>query len=71
MSKTFSGKQIINALKKVGYKVERISGGHHVLYNEEENIQVIVPYHKTIKKGTLKSILKKVNLTISSLNDLV
>mgnify|MGYP001614742317 CR=1 FL=1 len=71
MSKTFSGKQIIKALRRIGFIIDHQRGSHVFLHNLEKNISVIVPNHKEVKKGTLSSILKKVNLTIEKLKGLI
>lgn len=67
MSKTFSGKDIIKVLKRLGYIIDHQKGSHVFLHNPEINKSVIVPNHKELKKGTLHNILKKVNLTINDL----
>ena len=37
----------------------------------KKSISVIIPLHKEPKKGTLHNILKKVNLTIEELKELI
>lgn len=71
MSKTFSGNQIVKALRRIGYIIDHQRGSHIFMYNLEKNISVIVPQHKEIKKGTLNSIIKKAGITISELKELV
>ena len=71
MSKTFSGNQIVKALRRIGFVVDHQRGSHIFLYNLEKNISVIIPQHKEIKKGTLHSIIKKVGITIDELKELV
>lgn len=71
MSKTFSGKQIIKALRRIGYVVDHQRGSHIFMHNLEKNLSVIVPNHKEIKKGTLNSIIKKAGITIDELKKLV
>jgi len=41
------------------------------MHNLEQNISVIVPMHKEIKKGTLNNIQKKTGLSIDELKRLV
>ena len=67
MSKTFSGKQIVKVLKKIGYFIHHQKGSHIFLHNTSANKSIIVPNHKELKKGTLNSILKKAGLTIQDL----
>lgn len=71
MSKTFSGKQLVKALRRVGYIVDHQKGSHIFMHNIYKNISVIVPFHRELKKGTLNSILKKAELTIDELKELV
>lgn len=71
MSKTFSGKEIIKALRRIGYITSHQRGSHVFMYNLTLNKSVIVPNHKEIKKGTLNNIIKKVGITVDELKDLI
>jgi len=71
LSKTFSGKQIVRVLRRIGFSVDHQRGSHIFMHNLERNISVIVPLHKEVKKGVLNNIIKKVGITIDQLKDLV
>lgn len=71
MSKTFSGKQVVRALRRIGFVVDHQRGSHIFLHNINRNISVVVPQHTEIKKGTLNNIIKKVGITINELKELV
>jgi len=71
MSKVFSGREVVKALHRIGFVVDHQRGSHVFLHNLEKNISIIVPNHKEIKKGTLNSILKKANISIKDLKELV
>ena len=71
MSRTFSGRDVVKALRRIGFVVDHQRGSHIFMHNLEKNISVIVPLHKELKKGTLNSILKKVSLTIEELKELI
>jgi predicted RNA binding protein YcfA (HicA-like mRNA interferase family) len=71
LSKTFSGKDVLKALRRLGYYVDHQRGSHIFLHNLEKNRSVVIPNHKELKKGTLNSILKKVELTIEELKELI
>ncbi len=71
MSKTFSGKDIVKALRRIGYVVDHQRGSHIFLHNLEKNISVIIPNHKELKKGTLHGILKTASLTIDDIKNLI
>jgi len=71
LSKTFSGKEIAQALRRLGFVVDHQKGSHIFMHNLERNVSVIVPLHKEVKKGTLNNIIKKAGLSLNELKDLV
>jgi predicted RNA binding protein YcfA (HicA-like mRNA interferase family) len=71
MSKTFSARQIISALRRLGYIIDHQKGSHIFMHNIDTNKTVIVPNHKEIKKGTLNNIIKKVGIDIEILKKLI
>lgn len=71
-----SGKQVIRALKRVGFEEFDQSGSHVYLHRwtgERWSDRVTVPVHgnKILKLKTLKSILKQANLTVDEFADLL
>jgi len=71
LSKTFSGKDIVKALRRTGFVVDHQRGSHIFMHNLEKNLSVVIPLHKEIKKGTLNNIIKKAGLTIDELKALI
>jgi len=71
VSRTFSGRQVVKALRRMGFVVDHQRGSHIFMHNLEENISVIVPNHSEIRKGTLNNILKKLEITIDELKNLI
>ena len=71
MSRTYSGRQLVKALRRIGFVVDHQRGSHIFLHNLERNLSVVVPLHKELKRGTLNSILKKAGLTLDELGKLV
>jgi predicted RNA binding protein YcfA (HicA-like mRNA interferase family) len=71
LSRTFSGDEIVKALRRAGFVVDHQRGSHVFMHNLERNISIIVPLHREIKKGTLNSIIKKAGLTLNELKELV
>jgi predicted RNA binding protein YcfA (HicA-like mRNA interferase family) len=61
-----SGKEVIKALTKFGFVVERQRGSHVRLekISSSENIKITVPLHDPLKKGTLARIIKDSGLSI-------
>jgi len=71
MSNTVSGKDIVKALRRLGFIIDHQRGSHIFLHNLDKNQTVIVPNHKEIKKGTLHNILKSTDLSIDKLKELI
>ena len=68
-----SGKDLIRLLKKMGFKILRIKGSHHILLHEDGRMTTI-PVHKNedISKGLLNKILKEdLKITIEDLKKLL
>ena len=60
-------RQVIKALKKLGFIEDRQKGSHLILINLSTNKRTVIPIHKgkTIKKPLLKSIIENdVGITI-------
>jgi predicted RNA binding protein YcfA (HicA-like mRNA interferase family) len=66
-----SGKQLIRALEKKGWRVERIGGSHHVLEHPDFVPSLSVPLHKELKRGTLNQLLKAADLSRKELRRLL
>jgi len=67
-----SGKEIIKALSKDGWAVERVSGSHHVM-RRSDGRHVTVPVHgnKPLQAGTLSAICREVGRTAQQLRALL
>jgi predicted RNA binding protein YcfA (HicA-like mRNA interferase family) len=66
-----SGKICVKALSKVGYYQKRQEGSHIILRRDNPFSQIVVPNHKNIAKGTLRTIIKSANLTVDDFVDLL
>ena len=67
-----SGRQLIRALEKTGYVVDRQKGSHIVLRHTQPPFRrITVPDHKELAKGTLRAILREVGLTSDELAELL
>jgi predicted RNA binding protein YcfA (HicA-like mRNA interferase family) len=60
-----SGRKVIKALTKAGFKVAGKKGRHMKLKKKvnDKVFVVIVPDHAELARGTLKSILRQANIT--------
>ena len=66
------GKDVVNALKRAGFKLSHIRGSHHYLRRPGSGL-VSVPVHagEILDIKTLKSILEQAGLTVEELVDLL
>ena len=64
-----SASELIKVLEKEGFRVVRQRGSHIVLQKrtEESTITTVVPNHKELALGTLRSILKRTGLSAEDL----
>jgi len=58
-----SGKEVVKALKKVGFYFKRQKGSHIILRRDAPFAQVVVPDHKSIDTGTLDRILEAADVS--------
>jgi predicted RNA binding protein YcfA (HicA-like mRNA interferase family) len=67
-----SGREVVKALRRVGYEQDRQRGSHIVLRQTvEPHRRVVVPDHKEVAKGTLRTIIKQVGLTVDEFKKLL
>ena len=59
-----SGKDCIRALEKSGFYFKRQEGRHIILRKDEPFAQVVVPNHKELDKGALRSIIRMAGLSV-------
>ena len=55
-----TARQVVRALKKIGFTEDRQKGSHLIMINFETQRRVVIPVHagRTIKKPLLKSIIE-------------
>ena len=66
-----SGKVCIKALVKIGYYQKRQEGSHIILRKDDPFSQIVVPNHKNVAKGTLRTIIKNAGLTVDQFVNLL
>jgi predicted RNA binding protein YcfA (HicA-like mRNA interferase family) len=59
-----SGQECIRALEKLGFELKRQEGSHVILRRTEPFVQVVVPNHKELDRGTLRAIIRQAGLSI-------
>ncbi len=64
LPRDISGRELIKALKKMGYYVDHQKGSHVILYNRSPGYpRLSVPDHKNIRIGLLRTIIRDAGLT--------
>jgi predicted RNA binding protein YcfA (HicA-like mRNA interferase family) len=69
-----NGRQVIRALMRAGFVVDRIAGSHYVLAHPQDlRRTVTVPVHagRDLKRGTLRSIIRQAGFTVEEFADLL
>jgi predicted RNA binding protein YcfA (HicA-like mRNA interferase family) len=66
-----SGRDLIKALQKIGFVVQRQRGSHIILRRDSPFARVTVPNHKNLRVGTLRTILHEAQLTVEQLMELL
>lgn len=69
-----SARQVLAALRRAGFVVDRISGSHHMLVHTiDARRTVTVPFHgaRSLRPGTLRNILRQAGLTVEEFRDLL
>jgi len=66
-----SGRQCVRALSKVGFVLRRQEGSHMILRRGDPFAQVVVPDHREIDRGTLRSILRHAGLDVPEFIELL
>ena len=56
-------RKVIKKARKAGFILRRkTSGTHEIWWNEETRKTCVIPHHKEIKSGTLRSIIKQMGM---------
>lgn len=67
-----SGREVVKALRKLGYEYDRQKGSHIVLrQTAAPHRRVVVPDHDEVAKGTLRAIIREVGLSVDEFKALL
>lgn len=67
-----SGREVVKALEKIGYVLDRKRGSHMVLRQQNPpHRRLTVPEHKEVAKGTLRAIVRQAGLTVEQFDELL
>jgi len=60
-----SGREVVSALARLGYELDRQRGSHMILRNTRPpHRRLVVPDHREVAKGTLRAIIREAGLTV-------
>ena len=67
-----SGRNVVQALIKIGYERDRQKGSHIVMRPlSHPHRRIVVPVHKEVAKGTLRAIIRHAGITIEDFTKLL
>ena len=67
-----SGREVVSALERIGFAVDRQKGSHVVLRSVSPPYRrVVVPMHRELAKGTLRAIIRQTGLTVEEFKALL
>ena len=68
-----NARQLVRALKKVGFEEQRQRGSHLHLKRDSDGKRVTVPVHKgrSIPTGTLRAILRDADISVEAFLELL
>lgn len=58
-----SGKELVRFLERLGFAVVRVAGSHHIMKRGTQHTTVPVHGNQTLKIGTLRSILRDIEMS--------
>ena len=59
-----SGKEVVRAFERAGWKMSRREGSHIILTKAGTPVTLSVPDHREVKRGTLRSLVRKAGLSV-------
>jgi predicted RNA binding protein YcfA (HicA-like mRNA interferase family) len=63
---SYRGDQVVKAFQRAGWTVARIRGSHVILVKKDSDVTLSIPVHKgkTVKRGTLRDLIKDAGMSI-------
>lgn len=62
---SLSGAQVVRAFERIGWRVARQRGSHIILVKDGHRATLSVPDHRTVAKGTLRSLIRSAGCTVA------
>jgi predicted RNA binding protein YcfA (HicA-like mRNA interferase family) len=61
-----SGQEVVRVFERLGWNMVRQSGSHIIRVKDGQPTTTLsIPNHKVVAKGTLQSLIRSANLTVS------
>jgi predicted RNA binding protein YcfA (HicA-like mRNA interferase family) len=64
-----SGREVVRVFEKLGWIVARQRGSHIILVKDGHRATLSVPDHRSVAKGTLRSLIRASGLTVEEFLD--
>jgi predicted RNA binding protein YcfA (HicA-like mRNA interferase family) len=61
---TLSGREVARAFEKLGWEIARQRSSHIIMTKEGHLATLSIPDHKSVAKGTLRSLIRSAGLTV-------
>jgi predicted RNA binding protein YcfA (HicA-like mRNA interferase family) len=60
---------IVKALQRAGFEIDHVTGSHYIL--RKGTLRTTIPFHKTVRVGTLRAVLSQVAMTVDEFIELL
>ena len=64
-----SGSEVVRNFQRFGWTVSRQRGSHIIMTKRGEMATLSVPNHRSVSKGTLRSLIRSARLTVDEFCD--
>ena len=62
------GTDAVKALRRMGFATDHQTGSHHIMRGTDGRI-IVVPMHRSIKRGTLSGLLRQSGVSVEEFVD--
>jgi predicted RNA binding protein YcfA (HicA-like mRNA interferase family) len=66
-----SGRECVRALVRIGFYTRRQRGSHIILRKGNPFAQLVVPDHKELDRGTLRTIIRQAGISVEEFAELL
>ena len=65
-----SGKKAVHAFEKASWEIVRREASHIIMTKSGSTVTLSIPDHREVKRGTLRSLIRKAGLTVEEFSKL-